>query len=114
MSKTNFSNYAISGFLITLLPSFMCRCKIYIMVRTQIQLPDSLYRRLKRLAELQETSLAEVLRRAGERELAVHPEIESVDEPWEPPTPRPLGIRKDIDVSEWRTVANDPGNPIER
>ena len=78
------------------------------MIRTQIQLPERLYLRLKRLAELQETSLAEVLRRAGERELAAHPEIENSEERWELPAPRSLGIRREVPVSDWRLLANEP------
>jgi predicted transcriptional regulator len=78
------------------------------MTRTQIQLPDELYRKLKHLAELQETSLADVLRRAGERELAAHPEIESAPSRWEPPAPRALGIKREIAVQDWRLLANDP------
>ena len=41
------------------------------MIKTQIQIPDDLYRRVKRLAESQEWSLAETLRRAAELLLAV-------------------------------------------
>jgi len=78
------------------------------MVRTQIQLPDELYKKLKRLAELQETSLADVLRRAGERELAAHPEVESAPAAWQPPAPRALGIKRDVAVQDWRLIANDP------
>ncbi len=78
------------------------------MVRTQIQLPEKLYRKLKRLAKLQETSLAEVLRRAGEREVAAHPEIDEAPDVWEPPEPRELGIRSDVPVEQWRLLANDP------
>lgn len=43
------------------------------MIKTQIQIPDDLYRRVKRLAESQEWSLAETLRRAAELLLAVRP-----------------------------------------
>ncbi len=79
------------------------------MIRTQIQLPDNLYRRLRRLADLQEISLAEVIRRAGERELSEHPELEELDQAWHLPAPRALGIRKEISVEDWRLLANDIG-----
>ena len=36
------------------------------MIRTQVQFPDPLYRRLKEIAEQQDWSLAEVLRKAAE------------------------------------------------
>ena len=77
------------------------------MVRTQIQLPDELHHKLKRLAELQETSLAEILRRAGEREVAAHPELDRAPQVWEPPTPRAVGIRDDVPVDQWRSLANE-------
>jgi hypothetical protein len=43
------------------------------MVKTQIQIPDELYRRVKRLAEAQEWTLAETLRRGAELLLASRP-----------------------------------------
>jgi hypothetical protein len=39
---------------------------IDIMIRTQVQFPDPLYRRLKEIAEQQEWSLSEVMRKAAE------------------------------------------------
>ena len=42
------------------------------MVKTQIRLPDGLYRDLKRLAAAQEWSLAETVQRAAEQFLARH------------------------------------------
>ena len=52
------------------------------MVRTQIQLPDVLYRQLKSLAEAQEWSLAETLRRGAELLLRSYPTIARPAEPW--------------------------------
>jgi hypothetical protein len=43
------------------------------MVRTQIQLPDALYRELKALASDKEWSLAEAVRRGAELLLRSHP-----------------------------------------
>lgn len=43
------------------------------MAQTQIQFPDGLYKRLKRLAAEQEWSLAETLRRGGELLLGSRP-----------------------------------------
>ncbi len=43
------------------------------MTRTQVQLPDPLYNDLKRIAEEQDWSLAEVIRRAGELYAARYP-----------------------------------------
>ena len=39
---------------------------IFVVTRTQIQLPDPLYRRLKEVAASNDWSLAEVIRRAAE------------------------------------------------
>lgn len=44
------------------------------MVRTQIQFPDPLYRRLKAIAEQQDWSLAEVMRKAAEHFVNRFPE----------------------------------------
>jgi len=45
------------------------------MVRTQVQLPDPLYREVKRIAEQQEWSVTEVIRRGAERMVRVYPAI---------------------------------------
>jgi hypothetical protein len=50
------------------------------MTRTQIQFPDPLYQRLKEIAERQDWSLSEVMRKAAEHFIARFPEG---------PTPRP-------------------------
>ena len=68
------------------------------MIKTQIQLPDSLHRDLKRLAEAKEWSLAETLRRGAELLLARHPHIGESALPWFPPQPRDLG---------WRGLTHD-------
>jgi hypothetical protein len=60
---------------------------------------------------VQETSLAEVLRRAGERELAAHPELEQANTRWELPPPRALGIKRAVAVEDWRLLANEPELP---
>jgi len=77
------------------------------MIRTQIQLPDNLYNRLKDLAAREEMSLAEVMRRAGEYFLALHPEAGRSPGRWEPPQPVDLGMII-APESEWRTLANEP------
>ena len=43
------------------------------MVRTQIQLPDPLYKEVKRIAQEQDWSVAEVLRRGAEAVLRAYP-----------------------------------------
>ena len=62
------------------------------MVKTQIQLPNDLYRELKRLADAKEWSLAETLRRAAEQFLARHPASPVASE-WKPPVSSKVGWR---------------------
>jgi predicted DNA-binding protein len=67
------------------------------MVRTQIQLPDELYRRVKRVAAAQGWTFAETMRRAAERLL------ESLDSQW----PAPMALGKFLhDAEDWRELAN--------
>lgn len=75
------------------------------MIKTQVQIPDELYREAKRVAEEYEMSFAEVVRRSLERALPAYPP-KSAD--WQPPEPLGLGMRCKIDHDEWRLVANEP------
>lgn len=52
------------------------------MTRTQIQFPDPLYQRLKSIAEQQDWSLAEVMRKAAEHFVSRFPEPEKKREAW--------------------------------
>ncbi|MBY0373034.1 MAG: ribbon-helix-helix protein, CopG family [Bryobacteraceae bacterium] len=76
------------------------------MVRTQIQLPDKLYRDLKALAAQQEWTMAETVRRSVEEYLERHPVREGAGEKTgRLPKPMKLGafLRP---VEEWRELAN--------
>jgi hypothetical protein len=64
------------------------------MTRTQIQLPDPLYRQLKRIAEEQDWSLAEVIRRAGELYAQRFPENRVTASRWKLPDAVDLGEAK--------------------
>lgn len=75
------------------------------MKRTQIQLPEALYREVRRLAEEQEWSVAEVLRRGAEYMVACYPP--GRDQSWTLPDPMPLGQFK-IDVALWREQTESP------
>jgi hypothetical protein len=68
------------------------------MIKTQIQVPERLYREIKRLAELKGWSLAETFRRAAEQFLARHPDPRPRNEPWRPPTSDEVG---------WRGLTHD-------
>lgn len=82
------------------------------MTRTQIQLPDQLYQRLKEIARQQEWSLTEVIRRAGEQYAERFPSGRVPGEQWQPPRPLdlgetladPAGIRVEAEVLTERTV----------
>ena len=76
------------------------------MKRTQIQLPDRLYDRLKALAAQEETSLADVIRRAAEYLLRLHPEESTAS--WDIPEPESLGPFLSGD-EDWRLQANEGG-----
>jgi hypothetical protein len=74
------------------------------MVKTQIQLPDELYERVKRLAKRKEWSLAEAFRRGAELLLQQYPHSQPVKEPWSPPKPRRLGCRP-LNAAQLRDLA---------
>ncbi len=78
------------------------------MVKTQIQLPDALYRDLKRVAAAQEWSLAETLRRGAEWIVATHPGAAlSPSSPWQLPEPINLDLIADPFADpDWREDAN--------
>ncbi len=61
------------------------------MIRTQIQLPDEVFARAKKICEAREISFAELARRGIEYILTVYsiPPEEQGD--WQPPKPRRLG-----------------------
>ena len=61
------------------------------MVRTQIQLPDELYRKLKQVAESEEWSLTETIRRAAEVLVGAYPRAGEAKKPWRFPDPVDLG-----------------------
>ena len=67
------------------------------MIRTQIQLPDDLYRRAKRVAKQREISLAEMTRRGLELFLARDAASAAPSSGWEPPTVNGGGICVPLD-----------------
>lgn len=80
------------------------------MVRTQIQLPDALYAQAKRLAEREEMSLAELVRRGLEHMLRVYRADVTPDAEWHLPEPLPLGGFL-APVEDWREHASAAGSP---
>lgn len=61
------------------------------MIKTQVQIPDHLYREAKRIAAEQEISFAEVVRRGLERMATTHPPGRMSSEEWALPRPANLG-----------------------
>lgn len=53
------------------------------MIKTQVQIPDELYRAAKRVAKERELSFAEVMRRGLEYIVTVYPTLDEA--PWELP-----------------------------
>ena len=61
------------------------------MKRTQIQLPDEVYERARKVCESREISLAELARRGIEYILGVYNAAPEDGGSWQPPKPRRLG-----------------------
>lgn len=58
------------------------------MIRTQIQLPDQLYREVQRVARDQEWSVAEVIRRGAESVIRAYPSLkQKAPSGWKLPPP---------------------------
>jgi hypothetical protein len=72
--------------------------------KTQIQLPNEVYRRAKRLAEKREISMAELIRRGLELILSQYPEPDQVRDDWRLPAPRKLSWR-DLSHAQIKELA---------
>lgn len=72
------------------------------MKRTQVQIPNPLYNRAHRVAQLRDWSVSEVFRRALEQYVA---ECETSDDEsgWSLPEPHSLGEER-IPYAKWRDV----------
>jgi hypothetical protein len=67
------------------------------MIRTQIQLPDQVYERARRLAQAKEISLAELARRGIETILDQYPTPEAIEAEWTPPRVRSGGVKVSLE-----------------
>ena len=66
------------------------------MTRTQIQLPDPLFKRLRSIAKAKDLSLAEIIRREMEKYAETFPEELTPKMPWKfPVLPRSGGFKVD-------------------
>jgi hypothetical protein len=75
------------------------------MTRTQILLPDALYAQAKRIAERQEMSLAELVRRGLEHMVRLHAAADGPSTGWSLPDPVALGEFL-APVDDWRELAS--------
>ena len=82
------------------------------MIKTQVQLPENLYKEAKRVASEREISLAEVMRRGLEYIVRVYPPLRPDQQDWTPPPPRSLGSFR-APERDWRALANDPSDHSE-
>ena len=71
------------------------------MIRTQIQLPDTLYNRARKIARNSEISLAELCRRGLEYIISVSP-ADTNSDAWTLPPPRHLGGNDPFLDDNWR------------
>jgi hypothetical protein len=72
------------------------------MTRTQIQLPDDVYERARKVCKSREISLAELARRGLEYILSVYATQPGASGEWRPPKPRRLGWKglNDVELKE--------------
>ncbi len=70
----------------TTLTAFRRWCIFDIMIRTQVQFPDPLYKRLKEIAIQKDWSLSEVMRKAAEHFVERFPSQSTVAVEWQFPT----------------------------
>lgn len=85
------------------------------MTRTQIQLPEPLFQRIKGIAKVRDVSVAEVIRRGMELYVQTCPPVEQGGEPWTLPVLRPSGghkvdpasVHPEADAIEGRFVAEE-------
>lgn len=78
------------------------------MIKTQVQIPDDLFRRAKAVAAEREWSFAELVRRGLEQMVARQPEAPLSSEiAWNLPEPVNLGLTSDpFENPDWREEAN--------
>ncbi len=81
------------------------------MIKTQIQLPDELYKQAKRVARERELSLAEVVRRGVEYITRVYPPLPQEHEAWSLPAPIRAGLKKGIRLENLRDILADDEQP---
>jgi len=80
--------------------------QIAIMVKTQVQFPDHLYRDAKRIAEEYEMSFAEVVRRGLEEVIKVYPPGRLHADEWTLPQAKRMGTAL-LPEADWDMACRD-------
>lgn len=76
------------------------------MVKTQVQIPDHLYREAKRIAAERELSFAEVVRRGLERMAEAYPPNRTAPDAWQLPAVRDMGETL-LSEEEWDAASHE-------
>ena len=77
------------------------------MIKTQVQIPEDLFRRAKQVAAEKEWSFAEVVRRGLEYVTQVNPPARRRGAAWRLPPPRKLGLFLTPE-DRWTELSHDP------
>jgi len=76
------------------------------MIKTQVQIPDRLYREAKRVAAENEMSFAEVVRRGIEEIVQHFPGGRQPASEWRPPAPQALGDAL-VPEEDWTAISHE-------
>jgi len=76
------------------------------MIKTQVQIPDRLYREAKRVAAENEMSFAEVVRRGIEEVVRHYPAGRQPSLKWRPPKPQDLGTPS-VPEKDWTVLSHE-------
>ena len=89
-----------------LLPSW----QYAIMIKTQVQIPDELFDRAKKVAAAKEWSFAEIVRRGLEYMTRVNPPHRESAKQWRLPESSPMGQPLALET-DWTALSHDDGAP---
>ena len=78
------------------------------MVKTQVQIPERLFREAKRIAAENEMSFAEVVRRGLEEIILHHPPNRHAADAWSLPAPFDMGEPL-VGEEQWTELCHDDG-----
>jgi len=76
------------------------------MVKTQVQIPDRLFREAKRLAEESETSFAQVVWQGLEMVIRARPAGRQPSKTWQVPNGKDMGLPM-VPVEHWTEIAHE-------